>query len=177
MARSIFDLRGLPVATPGGFAAGVNVSALVGVVPNANLPSYSAYTPTLTASVANPTLGSGSSATSWYIQIGDLVHYYGAIAFGTAGVAAGTGTYRVSLPVNSAARIGSDRLGVSLNYDSSTGNVAQAVCQLSGGVATYFVQTYAAAWPAGAETPVGAAAPWTWAASDQIQWNITYEAA
>lgn len=56
------------------------------------------YTPTLTASSSNPTLGSGSSATGYYVQNGELVSVQISILFGSSGAAAGSGTYRLSLP-------------------------------------------------------------------------------
>lgn len=65
--------------------------------------AYSDYTPALTASGSNPTMGSGASATGRYVQIGKLVHFYANVAFGSSGAAAGSGDYRISLPVNAAA--------------------------------------------------------------------------
>ena len=57
------------------------------------------YTPALTASVSDPTLGSGSSTSGFYIVDGKLVTVWSGIIFGSSGAAAGSGTYRVSLPV------------------------------------------------------------------------------
>lgn len=63
------------------------------------LHTITAYTPTLTASTTDPTLGSGSSAVGSYVQMGRLVTYRAWVSFGTSGTAAGSGGYRVSLPV------------------------------------------------------------------------------
>lgn len=71
---------------------------------------WTAYTPALTAATTNPTLGTGSSATGSYLQVGKFVVATGRIAFGTSGVAAGSGRYSISLPpvtaVTSALSIG-----------------------------------------------------------------------
>lgn len=71
---------------------------------------WTSYTPLLTASTTNPTLGTGSLATGAYALWGDAVYYLFRFRFGT-GAAAGSGTYRVSLPV---AAVSSDRADVGL---------------------------------------------------------------
>ena len=55
------------------------------------------------------------------------------------------------------------------------GSVAIAICNFSAFTPDYFVMSYPATWPTGADTQVGAAAPWTWAPADEIQWNLWYE--
>src|SRR5688572_17632849 len=58
------------------------------------------YTPALTASTTNPTLGTGSGQQGRYYRdpITGLVWGQARIAFGTSGTNAGSGTYRISLP-------------------------------------------------------------------------------
>lgn len=63
------------------------------------LGAGTAWTPALTASVSNPTLGTGSSTTGVYFRLGRLVIAYGRVLFGTSGAAAGSGTYQLSMPV------------------------------------------------------------------------------
>lgn len=63
-----------------------------------NLPVVT-YTPVLTALTTNPTLGTGGSTTGRYYRIGKLVIGHFGVFFGTAGAAAGSGEYRVSIPV------------------------------------------------------------------------------
>lgn len=58
------------------------------------------YTPTLTAATANPNLGTDPERNGMWVQIGPLCHVWFEIQFGTGGsVSAGTGQYRVGLPV------------------------------------------------------------------------------
>ena len=61
--------------------------------------AYETWTPTLTASTTNPTLGTGSSQTGRYGRVNKSVYGQGQISFGTAGVAAGNGFYYISIPV------------------------------------------------------------------------------
>lgn len=58
-----------------------------------------AFTPAFTSTGTAPTLGSGSSAAGKYATVAQVVSGVGRIVFGSSGVAAGTGSYRVSLPV------------------------------------------------------------------------------
>ena len=64
--------------------------------------AWTVYSPALTASVTNPGLGTGNTANGRYKKVGLTVHFDAAIRFGT-GMAAGAGTYFVSLPVPAAA--------------------------------------------------------------------------
>ena len=73
-------------------AAAVNTLCPVGT-------SWANWTPALTATTTNPTLGTGSVATGRYFQLGKLVVANFKIQFGTSGTSAGSGAYRVSLPV------------------------------------------------------------------------------
>lgn len=133
------------------------------------------YTPVLTASTTNPTLGTGSSAQARYQRQYGLVTYQGIIQFGTSGTAAGSGEYRISLPVTAQTGISFRRIGVVNAYDSSAGDT----CILTGYLASsataeaFFSNT----WPLGTLTKLGAAQPMAWAASDEIFFTFTYEAA
>lgn len=64
--------------------------------------AFIAWTPVLTASTTNPTLGTGSSQTGVYMRIGRLIFAQGRILWGTGGTA-GSGTYAISVPVNGTA--------------------------------------------------------------------------
>lgn len=138
--------------------------------------SWTAYTPVLTASTTNPTLGTGSTASGYYSQFGKFVFYRFYIAFGTSGVNAGSGTYRISLPVNAstAGGAGPTTIGSMFIFDSSTSN---AYTGMMGNVAnqTYISDIYYA--QGGALAALAHNAPWTWAASDQIRGSLVYEAA
>lgn len=128
--------------------------------------AWTGYTPSLTAASSNPTLGSGSSAAGTYIQLGKLVVARGVIAFGASGVAAGSGEYYVSLPVNAAS---SQMLGNARLFDNSAGFAYWVGAERQSASTFKLFRDGAGS--------VTHAAPFAWAASDQISWVLTYEAA
>lgn len=128
---------------------------------------WAAWTPAVVAVSTNPTLGTGSTAAGRWLRVGSLVVGHGRIKFGTSGVAAGTGLYRVELPVATAtadAIVGSGYI-----WDSSTGNARTCALRRAS------VATRASLWVTDAE--VGHNVPWTWAANDEILFQFAYEAA
>lgn len=138
--------------------------------------AWTAYTPTLTASTTNPTMGTGSVVSGYYMQIGKIVFYRFYLSFGT-GMTAGTGSYEISLPVTAAATggAGPNTVGSLFIYDSSA-NIAYT--GLVGNVGTNTAKLTDIYYAQGTTlTAMGAAAPWTWAVSDQIRGAIVYEAA
>lgn len=62
--------------------------------------AWSTYTPALTGSSVNPTLGSGSVQEGHYKLWGKICVVRVGIQFGTSGTAAGTGNYIISLPAD-----------------------------------------------------------------------------
>lgn len=139
-----------------------------------DIASWQTYTPTLTATTSNPTLGSGSAQTGRYTRLGNTIIGQARVAFGTSGVAAGSGEYRVSLPVTSAAYVNYQPIGNCVLFDSSSGNMGQpTACFATAGNLAEF--EYPAAAPVGALVRVSNSAPWTWAASDAIWFNFCYE--
>ena len=145
--------------------------------------AYSTYTPTLTGSTTDPTLGSGSTAVGYYKRIGRIVTGYCQLIFGTSGVAAGSGYYGLLLPVVPANR--DQPIGIGYCYDNNDNNrfvvAAAAVSTYYWSAATrkaIIVVTNPATEGIGSgNNPVGAAVPWTWQASDQILIQFSYEAA
>lgn len=139
--------------------------------------AWATYTPALTASSSNPTLGTGSSATGSYCRIGRLIVGKIRIIFGTSGAAAGSGSYRVSLPAPAnVSDVANPRIGQAQLYDAS-GNVAALPILYIPAAGTYFEMTYPAGWPTGTPTTVTNAAPWTWANNDAIEAYFAYQAA
>lgn len=138
--------------------------------------SASTWTPTITATSFNA--GTGVSASGQYIQIGKWVFCRGSITLGTTGFAAGTGGYAFSLPVAAqltgyptAVCIGSLRLS-----GMTSGHIANFSVPLNldaNGVSF----RYPAAYPNGATTTVGAAAPVAVIASQRFEYSVIYEAA
>ena len=133
--------------------------------------AWTAYTPALTASSSNPTLGTGSEATGTYIRNGRTIHGKAFIKFGTSGTAAGSGEYRVSLPV--AARTGTEDiviLGACTIFDDP-GSILVGTFHY-----TPSSGTYGRIYIEGGSV-VTEASPFAWAASDFITVEFTYEAA
>lgn len=63
--------------------------------------AWTPYTPVLTGASTNPTLGTGSTASGRFMQIGAKTIIGNAlIIFGTSGASQGGGTYTLSLPVS-----------------------------------------------------------------------------
>lgn len=75
------------------------------------------YTPALTASVTNPTLGN-STITGYYVRYDQLYMVHITLTIGST-FSVGSGTYYLSLPVSLAGSV----TGSGVYYDSSTGNV------------------------------------------------------
>lgn len=132
--------------------------------------SRNTYTPSLTASTTNPTLGTASVALGWWnYEPGPAVSMNFFIRFGTSGVAAGTGTYSVSLPP-----------GITSSSVYATGHVAVGAMQIADSSSGGF-QPGSIFVPAGSTTlsligsaPVGAASPWVWAASDYLSGSVIF---
>jgi len=132
--------------------------------------AWTSYTPTLTASTTNPT---NWTQTGYYMQAGKLVHVKVALTAG-ASMTAGSGTYRIALPVNANTTLTDTKLQSSVFlYDNNTGNATSHYMAYV--AAAGYVQLFGAT--GGAITTVTNSAPWTWAASDLIQLAFTYEAA
>jgi hypothetical protein len=139
-------------------------------------PIWRAYTPVLTASTTDPTLGSGATRKGRWIRLGNLIIYTFYIQFGTSGTNAGSGTYRVSLPTpyhlglytSTQWALGS----IKLNESGAGGftAVAQPRSTTENTDVTMFTSGSAGA-------AVTASVPWAWAASDAISGTLTYMAA
>ncbi len=137
--------------------------------------AYATYVPTVTASVTNPTLGSGPTQNGNWMATGKLVHAYGRIQLG-AGATAGSGTYSILLPtpastaaVNAAGHVGVCQL---LRPGALLVNTYAEL-----GDSTHFLMRHPAAWPSGASAVVTDAVPWAWQASDIIDFVIVYAGA
>ena len=131
--------------------------------------AWTSYTPTLTASTTNPT---NWTQTGYYMRAGKLVICKFILTAG-ASVTAGSGTYRVALPVNASTTIS---VGPSMAYvfDSSASAIMHPRISIDN--TAYVGLWYPAAWPSGANTAVGSGT-YTWAQNDQIAGALVYEAA
>jgi hypothetical protein len=131
---------------------------------------WTAFTPALSGSTTNPTLGTGSSATGRYIQIGKTVVGAGAFSWGSSPTA-GSGQYLITLPLPVLTTVGTQPLGVcrvkcaGLYTDALLSAYFGSQCQLG----------YPSAAVNGTLVAVGAGAPGTWAVSDRIDFQFRYE--
>lgn len=134
------------------------------------------WTPDLTAFTTNPTMGTGNSRAGRYIRVGKLFICWVRIVFGSAGVAAGSGRYFVSMPggISQNSSLANNKVGQAFLYDSSGAVMAHTFVSIDFGT-ELFVLDYAATWPTGTITSVAHNAPWTWAANDEIQFFAVCE--
>lgn len=130
---------------------------------------WKTYTPTLTAVTTNPT---NWTQTGYYTQYGKAVVAKILLSAG-ASMTAGSGIYRVNLPVNANANYFAEVGSIAL-YDSSATNQVHSAAVIQ--TATYFQMQYQATH-IGVLTLAQNTTPWTWAANDTIRGTITYEAA
>jgi hypothetical protein len=152
------------------WVSAINAASLNGV------GSWTSYTPVLTASTTNPTLGTGSTVIGSYAQIKNVVIYRFYIGFGTSGVNAGSGFYYVSLPVaaNQFGNFFTASSGQTAFYDSSGNAIyfANAWMDTSTRISIIFQQSFN-----GAMANMTNSVPATAAANDVISGYMIYEAA
>ncbi|MFA5052984.1 MAG: hypothetical protein WC565_02930 [Parcubacteria group bacterium] len=135
------------------------------------IPTYASYTPALTASVTNPTLGDGAFVAGRRVVIGKHVNGSATITFGTTGADPGSGNYYVSLPVTGVGTGAAIAIvGHGWLFDSSTSTSKLVEC--------YYASVNRVVLRIDSATsPVTHANPWTWAVSDRIWLSFSYEAA
>lgn len=130
---------------------------------------WETWTPALTASVTNPTLGTGSTAQGRYGRVNKTVFGQLTIAFGTSGVNPGNGFYFVSLPI--AAQSGSVVVGHGYAFDNSASLVRHIVALTDN-------TTRVGLWIDNSTNfALSSGNPWPWGASDVIRFQFEYEAA
>lgn len=160
-----------------GHASTINAQAWLSIMrldSGSSDPTFSDWTPVLTAVTTNPTLGTGSEAYGRYTQHGKLVVARGHIKFGTSGTNAGSGAYRISLPVPAASPAGSVGVyGHGYLYDDSAGTLKQHTL----GFVTTTTMQFVIDGTAGSTSPVDNTVPWAWGASDYLLFSMEYEAA
>ena len=132
------------------------------------------YTPALTASVVNPTLGTGNTAIGRYTRFGRTIIGNARLQFGSGGgAAAGTGTYEISLPTGRDIQSPYDisaACGSGDILDISAADRHIVVPRLTTTSTTTVVLSYH-----GTTGVVTAAAPFTWAAGDTISIQFIYD--
>jgi hypothetical protein len=143
--------------------------------------AWTSYTPALTASTTNPTLGASSVTFGRYRQIGKLVVAEGGFKWGTGGTG-GSGTYSISTPV--AMSIAGVTAGLSVDFrgrvllnragsvaagDSVGGDMYQTTASVLG--------IEVDGWAAVTLPYLSATNPWSWGTqNDQINFFLIGEA-
>lgn len=138
-------------------------------------PTWFTYTPTLTATVTPPTLGTGSVQTGRFCLNGKMCTCQFAISVGTTNFAAGSGEYRVSLPINSGGVLANQTryFGAGIVRDSNVNtHYPMTFALLYNQTATTTWQMYSSA-----NAIVTEVSPFTWAQSDSVYGTISYEIA
>jgi len=128
--------------------------------------AWQSWTPTLTASTTNPSLGSGGfyQVTGRYMRLGSLVIGYALMIAGNTGVSAGSGTYRFPLPVTPAGA----NIQIGTGYTTATSvNGYAGMLRLGSGIQDGELWVNGAAWTASNPITNGT----------QIRLHFTYEAA
>lgn len=146
------------------------------------MPLYPAYpdvawtpvTPVLTASTTNPTIGN-STVMMRYTKIGRVVFGYFHFIFGST-FTAGSGTYRVNLPLLAAAPGVANTSATVFSgwaYDASANDI-RVIAGFINAVSNSWIEFFV---PAVTNWSITHAVPWAWTNADQISGNFTYEAA
>ena len=129
----------------------------------------STYTPSITGSTSGTyTLGNGTWSAR-YIRLGRMVFVWGDLTVGsTTSFAAVSGTFLITLPVTAQGTAPST-IGTGFLFDSSTATRQTTTAQIN--TTTTFLMAYSAVGGL-----VNNAAPWAWATSDLIRFQLMYEA-
>lgn len=127
--------------------------------------TYQSYTPTLTGTGGNPTIGSGGTATGHWTRIGDMIHARAQIVFGT-NPSIGSGGYLVSLPVPAFSTTGP--IGDGRVRDDSAGTDGGRTAILNGNQAVQLNDAGNTRVNSGTQP---------WAVGDIIDVNVVYRAA
>jgi hypothetical protein len=132
--------------------------------------AWTTYTPTLTATTTNPTLGTGSIANGWYKRLDNKTVIVKVLIVFGSGMTPGSGTYDISMPF---ARAQNDPSGLSGMIQEATGTHNRIVSALAASASNTTVRLMASA--SGDAVTVSDSQPWVWAANDFISFTYIYE--
>lgn len=138
------------------------------------------YTPVLTASVTNPTLGPGGFVIGRYIEIFDFIFTWGEFRFGTSAHNQGSGTYEITLPFPAATIAPPDsgsglgpQIGTARVWDNGTGATRTAH---SVQLRTQNKIMFSVRFDSGAGgRALGSGNPFAWDLQDGINWHAKYK--
>jgi hypothetical protein len=142
---------------------------------NTVVGTYTAYTPTFT----NLTVGNGTS-TARFSRVNNIVNYFGYFTLGTtSSLSASAAT--ITLPVTANSIYGGINgliMGNMTAYDASTGTWYKGEVMSIGSTTSGLFRNFVANGVfLNNASNVVTTDPMTWTTSDQLIWNITYEAA
>jgi hypothetical protein len=132
---------------------------------------WQGWTPALTASSSNPTLGSGAVTDGRYFQIGSLVIAVIDLRVGTTSWNAGSGTYSFSVPIaRSASQLPNMGFGLAFDGGGSDGYIAN-VQRNSGDTSKVNIRVHTT----GDAPVVTHAVPVAWGQNTQFLLTVVYE--
>ena len=130
------------------------------------------WSPSLTATTTSPTLGTGGYTDGIYYRTGGVCHFIANIRFGTAGAAAGSGTYQIEglpyLPYERLATLTFLIEGRARLRDASVPSLNPVATLLLGDDGILTIRRPSTI-DGGADNLVTATSPWTWAINDRIE--------
>lgn len=163
----IYSSSGTGTPARRGIGSTGDVLAVVAGVPTWG-GAWTAWTPALTATSVNPTMGTGSSVAGRYCQHGKLVEGWGRITFGTASAAAGTGQYLINYPVTPTSA-NQHVMGTAVLLDNSASTFNLGIVYTNADTISMRIAI------TGTALVVANNAPWTWANNDALYFEFKYE--
>lgn len=143
------------------------------------IAAWETFTPVLTATTTDPTLGTAGVIEGRYQRVGTTVFARYIVKFGTSGANAGSGNYRLSLPIDcdlSMTDADTSIMGVGRAIDNSASDDVLIFPEFQTASEMSLVYHVGEA-TTGDAVSVSGTAPWTWAASDQVFGGfVIYEA-
>ena len=135
------------------------------------LGTYTAYTPTW----AGLTVGDGTQVST-YCRVNNFVHYQGVLTFGSTTSITSSGAL-LSLPITAGSNFATSTItfGTITYRDASGGFIVSGTATPSSGVLLLRAENASSTY----SQPqfINSTLPFTWAVSDQILWNLYYQAA
>lgn len=128
------------------------------------------FTPTLSATVTNPVLGTGGVIQGRYLKIGTQIVYRFYFQFGTSGVNGGNGLYRISVPVDMSSQAPATSvvaIGDALAFDWSVAGSRELI--MLSRFSTTMLQLNAQ------DAQVAHNNPWIWTVDDRCGGTVVYE--
>lgn len=139
---------------------------------NGSEATQAVASPVLSASITSPGLGVGGLSSSETSDDG-WISGNGLIQFGSSGVSAGNGTYRISLPASPAALFtGAARRMIGSGISFHTGNIVDVFAMIWSPAMGSAAEMWSAKSPG--NPAYTSSNPWTWVANDYILYTLRY---